>query len=534
MLDSLINLPAVLPNLWRSLHAGKKRRESMSRNCFSAVEDLEARQLLSAANGKAHGGDPRIINGTTTSSFTAVGQTTFTPATGTATQATGTLIDPRWILTSASASKGLTVGSGNTATFVVGGVTYTVDQVVVYPKYNSVSIDFKQDIALWHITTAVPGSITPLNISYTKATVGNTMTLVGFGQTGTGTTGATGAYGTKQTALTKVQAVTPSLLTYKLDNNSEGATASGDIGGPLLFSVGGVMKIFGVVAGHSTTTSKIGVTAYNTRTDIYGGWIDNTLSIAHPTVTTVDDYIDTADTVGATNRLLNITTSVSSFTVKGKFAQYGDIDVFKLVTAADGLATITLSNTLASSQLLDTKLEVLASNGTTVLYTSDDNSATDLTSKLQMGLAAGTYYIRVSSYGNAGKGDYTLAVTDVIDTVGDTTGTAKTLTGSKQGVFSSDVTINSNTDADFFKITLTKAGDYQFDVNRSNPTLLDPVVTVYTSAGVLIDTNDDFITGIKDSRLKLFGLANNTVLYVKVSSSSSLSSGVGKLSIRKI
>lgn len=532
MLDSFINLPKSIPSLWRSLSAGKKRRVVPSKFCSLHVEDLEQRQLLSAANGREHGGTPRIINGTTTASFTAVGQLTYTPTVGTVAKSTGTLIAPQWVLTSASASKGLNL-SGGTASVILGGVTYTVDSIVTYPKYNASSIDFKQDIALWHLSTAVPGTITPQQISYTKPTVGNTMTIVGFGLTGTGTTGAGGTYGTKQTATSKVQAVTPSLLTYKLDNNSEGITATGDVGGPLMFTQGGVMKIFGIVSGHSTTTSKIGTTAYNTRVDLYGGWIDDTLSQAHPEVTTVDDYVNTADTVGSTNRLFNLSTTTTSFTVKGKLAQYGDIDVFKVITAADGFATLTLSNTLASSQLLDTKLEILASNGTTVLFTSDDNSATDLTSKLNVSLAAGTYFVRVSTYGNYGKGDYQLVMTDVMDNVGDTTITAKTLTGTKQNVFASPIVINSTTDVDYFKITLTKNGDYQFDCTYTRGGTFDPVVTVYNSLGVQIDTNDDFVTGGKDSRVKITSLTAGTVLYVKISGASS-TTGNGNMTIRKL
>ncbi len=428
MLDSLINLPAFIPSLWRSLQAGKKRRTTISRTCFASVEDLEVRQLLSAANGNPErGGVPRIVNGTTTTDFAAVGALTFTPTIGSAVQSTGTLITSEWVLTSASASKGLTQ-TGGTATVILGGVTYTVDQIVTYPKYNASSVDYRQDIALWHVTTTVDPLIVPLEISYTKAVVGNTMTLVGFGKTGDGTTGATGAYGTKQTATTKLQAVTGTQLTYKLDNNLEGITAAGDQGGPLLYSVNGDLKIFGVVSGQSTTTSKIGTTAYNTRVDLYGGWIDDTIGIDHPIVATVDDYVDTADIVGSTNRLFNVTTTTNSFSFRGKLSQFGDVDVFKVVTAADGLATLNLTNYAPTSGLLDTKLEILAADGETVLFTKDDNSATDLSSKLQTNLTAGTYFVRVSTYANAGKGEYNLSMTSEFAAVSNPNSNASSFT----------------------------------------------------------------------------------------------------------
>src|SRR5258708_2058720 len=119
MLNALINLPASIPSLFRSLQAGKKRRTVISRNCFISVENLEARELLSAANSVTdHAGVPRIINGTTTSSFTAVGLGTFTPTTGAVVQSSGTLISTQWVLTTASASKGLST-TGGTANIVL-------------------------------------------------------------------------------------------------------------------------------------------------------------------------------------------------------------------------------------------------------------------------------------------------------------------------------------------------------------------------------------------------------------------------------
>lgn len=534
MFNVLFNLPHAIPSLLSSLHRGKKRRVALPRHCCSSVEDLEARQLLSAANSVSdHAGVPRIINGTTTSSFTAVGQLTYTPTGGTAVGSTGTLIATQWVLTSATASQGLTT-TGGAATVILGGVTYTVDQIVIYPKYNSTSIELKQDLALWHLTAAVPGTITPLAYTYTKPSANSTVTLVGFGLTGTGTTGATaGTYGTKQTATTKLERVSPSILAWKLDSNSEGTTAAGDNGSPILKNVSGVYTVVGIAAGHSTSTQKIGDLAYNTRVDLYAGWIDNTISRAHPAVTAVDDFIDTADTVGTTNRTFNLSSTATSFSVKGKLTQYGDVDVFKVVAATSGFATFTVTNNLASSQLFDTKLELLASNGTTVLFTTDDNTTTDFTSQFSTVLAAGTYFVRVSSYSNAFKGEYTLGGKVLLDNVGDTTGTAKTLTGTSLGVFSADVVINTTTDVDYYKITLTKTGTYQFDFTKKNPGTLDPTISVYTSAGVLIDTNDDYSSGIKNSRLVLDGLTSGTVLYVKVSGVSG-SVGLGQFSARKI
>lgn len=533
MLDKLINLPAALPNLWRNLNAAKKRRTAESRHCFLSIENLEARQLLSAANsGATRGGDPRIINGTTTAAFTAVGAATFTPTSGPVVRSTGTLIASQWVLTTATASKGLTL-SGGTASIVLGGTTYTVDQIVTYPKYNAGSIDYKQDIALWHLSTAVPGAITPLNVSTTPAAANSTVTLVGFGGIGNATTGSDGSFGTKQTATTKLERVSGSQLIWKLDS-TEGTFAPNDYGSPVLRLVGSTYQVFGLGSYHSTTTGKKGDISNSTRTDLYTGWIDNVLSRAHPTTTATDDYINTADTVGTTNRKFTFNASTTTADFSGKFHDYGDVDVFKIVTQLDGYMTFDLVNSAPSSGLLDLKLELLGADGTTVLQTSDDISATNLNSKIGTYLATGTYFVRVSSYANSQKGTYRLTMKDNFDNVGDTQLTAKSLTPSSIGTVSTDVYINTTTDTDWFKFTANKAGKYQFDFAHTNPAGFDPVLAVYNSSGTLLGSNDD-ITAITnlDARVTLNGLVSGTTYFVKLTGYQG-SAGLGKLTIRKI
>ena len=533
MLDKLINLPATLPSLWRSLNSGKKRRTAESRNCFMAIENLEARQLLSATNaGAARGGVPRIINGTNTASFTAVGAATFTPTTGPVVNSTGTLIASQWVLTTASASKGLTL-AGGTATINLGGTNYVVDQIVVYPKYNAASIDYKQDIALWHLSEPVSGAITPLNISTTPAAANSTVTLVGFGGTGNATTGSNGTFGTKQTATTKLERVSASQLIWKLDS-TEGTFAPNDIGAPVLRLVNGNYQIYGLGSYHSTTTSKKGDISNSTRTDLYVGWIDNVLERAHPTTTASDDYANFADTIGNANRKFTFNASTSSADFSGKFHNYGDVDVFKVVAQLDGYATFDLVNSAPSSQLLDLKLEILAADGTTVLYTNDDIGTTNLNSKIGTYLAAGTYFVRVSTYSDSQKGAYRLTMKDNFDNVGDTLLTAKSLTPSSLGAISTDVFMNTTTDVDWFKFKANKSGKFQFDFTKTNPSNFDTVLEVYSSTGVLLGMNDDIAPPTnRDARVTLTGLVSGTTYYVKLSGYQG-STGLGKLAIKKI
>lgn len=530
MFESLKNLPAAFPSFFRSLKAGQKRRQAAVRHGFAAIEGLEARELLSAANGHEHG-VPRIINGTTTSNFTAVGQLTFTPTGAAAVQSTGTLIDTQWVLTAATASKGLTL-TGGTASVVLGGTTYTVDQIVNYPKYAANGLDYRQDIALWHLSTAVNASIVPLNVSATPATSGNTVTLVGFGGTGTGTTGSNHILGTKQTANTKVERISQTQLVWKLDNNNEGTTADGDIGSPVLKQVGGVYQIFGVSAAHSTTTYKTGDLSYSTRTDVYTGWIEDVLGRAH-TTTGTDDYSNLPDLEGTGNRRFTFSSSTPYFDFGGKFENYGDVDVFKLVTQADGYMTLDLKN-YGTTSLLDTKLELLAADGTTVLATSDDLAATNLNSSIGTFLATGTYFVRVSAYNNEGKGSWRLTMRDNFDNVGDDAANAKTLTLNSISSVSADVYMNTTTDVDYFKFKANKTGTYQFDFSHTNPALFDPMIEVFNATGTSLGSNDDISLGVVlDARMTLTGITSGQYYYLKLTGFHG-SVGLGKLSIRKI
>ncbi len=538
MLDSLINLPAAIPSLWRSLHAGKKRRTANSRNCFANVENLEDRQLLSAANSVVeHGGVPRIINGTTTTGFPAVGMTTFTPTTGTATQASGTLIASQWVLTTATASKGLTT-AGGTASIVLNGNTYTVDAITIYPKYYAGSVDFRQDIALWHLSTPVT-DVTPLTVSATPIAASSTATIVGFGGTGTGTTGTNGTFGTKQTGTTKIERVSASQLVWKIDGNAttDAAFAPNDIGAPVLKLVGSSYQVYGLGSYSSTATGKKGTSVNATRTDIYLGWIDDVLDRPHATVTATDDYINLPDTVGTGNRKFTLTTSSPSASVSAKFHQYGDVDVFKVVTAANGYISFGVTNTSPSSNLLDLKLELLAADGTTVLFTSDDVSQTNLNSEFASYLDAGSYYVRVSTYADSQKGSYTLTVKANYDNVSDTMGSAKSLTPSSIGAFSTDVFINTTSDVDWFKFKANKSGKYQFDFVHTNPSSFDPVIDVYNSSGTLLAHNDDIGgSGANqlDARVTVLGLVSGQTYYLKLSGYVSLVSGLGSTGLGKL
>ena len=312
------------------------RRAAERRHCGVHTEVLESRVVMSATD-LAHvatvqsqiGATPRIINGTQTSDYPAVGLIGDTSDHF----CSGTLIASQYALTAAHCAEGVADTAG---TFTVGGVTYRTEKVFVHSNYNGNAIgsDSANDIAIYKLSEPVVG-IAPVPIFRGTPQVGQLLTLVGFGGGGTGNTGSNGDFGIKRVGTTPIDQVTPKLIAWDFDNNTESNTAPGDSGGPAFVTVGGVKYVAGVTSGGDAANAGIGDHSFDTRVDAFAAWIDSivgttnnnlpTISIAATDATaaeklagqTADSGTFTITRTGATTDPLSVTLTVAGSATNG-------------------------------------------------------------------------------------------------------------------------------------------------------------------------------------------------------------------------
>ena len=240
-----------------------------------SLESLESRQLLTSTGFEGAefadnnhetpaevayqeaGRVLRIVNGTRTTDYEAVGIVNG--------QCSGTLIASNMVLT---AGHCIPENANERQDFEAEGRSYSASRAVVHPAYNS-----GVDLAVMALNQHVAG-ISPVEINRTTPQVGQMLTLVGYGATGSAQNGHDGSFGVKHVGTTPIDEVTPIEVNWNFDHASESNTAPGDSGGAAFLNVGGALVLAGVTSGGATDDAGLGDTSFDIRVDAFADWID--------------------------------------------------------------------------------------------------------------------------------------------------------------------------------------------------------------------------------------------------------------------
>jgi uncharacterized protein YkwD len=166
-----------------------------------------------------------------------------------------TLIGKRTVLTAGHCVKTSTV------TFTVGGAKYSSAKVVRHPSYGGGN---RNDVAIVVLQQAVT-TVAPSPINVSPLSVGQAITLVGFGKTGE----YSGGFGTKRVGTNTIYKVGSTTFSFKGSSN----VCNGDSGGPtFITSTTGEELVVGV---HSTKSGMCGSGGTDMRVDAYQSWIQS-------------------------------------------------------------------------------------------------------------------------------------------------------------------------------------------------------------------------------------------------------------------
>ena len=193
-----------------------------------------------------------------------------------------TLISRRWVITAAHVAAPWTK-PGAEGAVMFGETKYAIKRVILHPDAKlQPGVPPEVDLALIELYKDVKG-VTPLSLYMEGDEAGETMTLVGFGDTGDGRGNPKKTDEKRRAATNKVIDVGPKRLFFKFDEppggtDLEGVGGPGDSGGPALIEKLGKYKVAGISsASMDGKPGRYGVTDVYVRVSSYVPWFQKSM-----------------------------------------------------------------------------------------------------------------------------------------------------------------------------------------------------------------------------------------------------------------
>jgi hypothetical protein len=193
----------------------------------------------------------------------------------------GTLIRKNWIIT---AAHGLNSVEANQQIKLFDNA-FTIKAITVHPEFEG----FENDVALIQLDRPVT-TAEPISLFSENTELGNQITLVGRGWSGTGLTGPNADDKKFRIATNKIDSVSNHWIKFRFDEPSnqnttelEGISGPGDSGGPAFIEVNGQKYLAGISSNQlndqiGVKEGHYGVIEYYTRVSRYIQWIESVIN----------------------------------------------------------------------------------------------------------------------------------------------------------------------------------------------------------------------------------------------------------------